>query len=522
MPFQMKKLLLISFLSFIQINIFGQNVSLHLLPRFSLGATIPSSYQLVQGQKFVSTSIKTNFQGSLTNPDGSSSEFTQYSYGLGIDLLLNRSNEQTKNAWGVIFGLYQHRYIQYLEVPVFLWKGEPYGATFSFYRNQGLNFGIRRTIHNNKLLGWYVQLGGMYSFQLENLNVQNNDWTTVTAGSNNFLENGTGVSGSTSNVNPNTLTINPEIGITTKGAIGLEVSLSYQIPVGTPLANTQATYYQANRVFGIEKSDITQESIWLNLRVPLRIWTRKKTVSSVSTTPPPVVKYEPPVVTKKAPPTPSRKKLQDLCLTIVDAKTKQVLPNVRVNVEGRVFFSNKDGMAKIYEVPVGKKGVFAIQLLNYQPGNLDFEAFAQEGCQSLKVELNPIEKPKPETVEIEGKVIKKGESVVLNAIQFEQGNSDLLENAKIELDKVAEWMKKYPNLTIELSGHTSNEGDQEENRKLSEDRVIECKEYIVRQVKGSNARIRTIGYGSTRPRYPNNSEENRKKNRRVELKIDSF
>lgn len=518
----MKKLLLVILLLCSQINIFGQEISLYLLPRFSFGATIPSSYQLVQGQKFVSTSIKTNFQGSLFAPDGTLTEFNQYTHGLGLDLMLSRSDEESKNAWGLLFGFYQHKFLQYSEFPEFFWKGSLLQSSYNFYRTRGLNVGLRRTIFNNKSVGWYFQLGGMYSFQLEDINSKNGEWASTVVESNSYLENGNGISGFTSNINSNNLTINPEIGIITKGFIGLEVSLSYQIPVGTPLSNSQGTYYQANRVFGIEKADITQESIWLNLRVPLRIWTRKKSVLNVTKTPPPVVKYEPPVVTKKTPPTPSRKKLQDLCLTILDAKTKQVLPNVRVNVEGRVFFSNKDGIAKIYEVPVGRKGVCAIQLLNYQPSNLDFEAFAQEGCQSLKVELNPIEKPKSETVEIDGKVIKKGESVVLNAIQFEQGNSDLLENAKTELDKVADWMKKYPNLTIELSGHTSNEGDQEENRKLSEDRVIECKEYIVRQVKGSNSRIRTIGYGSTRPRYPNNSEDNRKKNRRVELKIDSF
>ncbi|MDZ7897518.1 MAG: OmpA family protein [Arcicella sp.] len=514
----MKNLLFISLLIFTQNDAFGQEISLNLLPRFSLGATIPSKYEVIQGQSFITTSIKTDFQGSLFAPNGSLVEFDQSTHGLGLDFLVNRTNEESKNAWGFMFGLYQHKYLQYSVFPQFDWKGSTLISQYDFYRTRGFNFAIRRTIFNTKPIGWYFQLGGMYSFQLESLNTRNNGWATTTSESNSYLENGVGITGISSNISPNTLTINPEIGLITKGIIGLEASLSYQIPVGAPLSNSQVTYYQSNRIFGIEKTNITQESIWLNLRLPLRIWTRKKYVQTTTTT----TKYEPPVVVKKSPPTPSRKKLQDLCLTIIDSKTKQILPNVRVNIEGRIFFSNKDGMAKIYEVPVGKRGTFTIQLLNYQAGKLDFESFAQDGCQALKVEIDPIEKPKPETVEIDGKIIKKGESVVLNAIQFEQGNSDLLDNAKTELDKVADWMKKYPNLSIELSGHTSNEGDQEENRKLSEDRVIVCKEYIARQVRGSNARIRTIGYGSTRPRVSNNSEENRKKNRRVELKIDSF
>lgn len=512
----MKKHFLISLLFLSQLSTFGQELSINILPRYSFGATTPSSYQLVQGQNFVTPSVKTTYTGTLIAPDGSELQYDESTHGLGLDVLFNRSNEQNGNAWGLMIGLYRHKYLQYHEYPNFEFKNLILQSSYYFYRTTGFNFGIRRTVFDNKSIGWYAQVAGMYSFQLDELNYRNRDWVTSAAEFNSYLENGTGITGSTSNVNTSTLTITPEIGLITKGKIGFEVSLSYQIPMRTPLATSQATYYKSNKIFGSEKADITQQALWLNLRVPIRVLTRYKQTKITT-------KYEPPVVvTKQSSSPPTRKRLQDLCLTILDAKTKQVLPNARVNIEGRIFFSNKEGMAKIYEVPVGKRGTFLIQLLNYKNGNLDFESIAQEGCQTLKVELAPIEIPKPETVEIDGKIVKKGESIVLNAIQFNQGDSELLPNAKTELNRVADWMKRYPKLTIELSGHTSNEGDQEENRKLSEDRVIVCKEYIARQIRGSNERIKTIGYGSTRPRVPNNSEENRKKNRRVELKIDSL
>gem|GEM_PF-6028936 len=75
---------------------------------------------------------------------------------------------------------------------------------------------------------------------------------------------------------------------------------------------------------------------------------------------------------------------------------------------------------------------------------------------------------------------------------------------------------------IELSGHTSNEGDYDENVRLSQDRVSVCKRYIAGQIVGSDERIKTVGYGSSRPRVPNSTPENRRKNRRVELKIESL
>ncbi|TAE93716.1 MAG: OmpA family protein [Runella slithyformis] len=125
-------------------------------------------------------------------------------------------------------------------------------------------------------------------------------------------------------------------------------------------------------------------------------------------------------------------------------------------------------------------------------------------------------------IEINGQSVKKGESIVLNAIEFEQGKSDLLPEGKSELDKVAAWMRQYPTLVIELSGHTSNEGDYAENVRLSKDRVAICKRYMAGQVVGSDARIKTVGYGPTKPRVPNTTPEKRKKNRRVELKVESL
>ena len=49
-------------------------------------------------------------------------------------------------------------------------------------------------------------------------------------------------------------------------------------------------------------------------------------------------------------------------------------------------------------------------------------------------------------------MIKKGESVPLNAIQFEQSKSELLTEGKIKLQKVVDLMRKYSSLSIEFSG----------------------------------------------------------------------
>ena len=140
---------------------------------------------------------------------------------------------------------------------------------------------------------------------------------------------------------------------------------------------------------------------------------------------------------------------------------------------------------------------------------------ANEEAQEYEVILDPLESVK---VEIDGQTLMEGESFVLNNIQFKVASADLLKEGKTELNKVAELIKQYPKIEIELSGHTSAEGESEMNRKLSLRRVESCRKYLSENGI-SEDRISTIGYGPDKPIAPNDTENNRAKNRRVELKI---
>jgi outer membrane protein OmpA-like peptidoglycan-associated protein len=71
---------------------------------------------------------------------------------------------------------------------------------------------------------------------------------------------------------------------------------------------------------------------------------------------------------------------------------------------------------------------------------------------------------------------------------------------------------------IELSGHTSSEGEIALNKALSYKRVQSCRDYLTGKGIGTE-RIHIVGYGPDRPVAANDTEENRKKNRRVELRI---
>ena len=94
----------------------------------------------------------------------------------------------------------------------------------------------------------------------------------------------------------------------------------------------------------------------------------------------------------------------------------------------------------------------------------------------------------------------------------------LFESSFEELDRVIKLMKAYPSMKIEIAAHTDDIGDGVYNVRLSKQRANSVINYISTNNINST-RLISNGYGESKPVVPNDSEENRGKNRRVELKI---
>jgi outer membrane protein OmpA-like peptidoglycan-associated protein len=116
--------------------------------------------------------------------------------------------------------------------------------------------------------------------------------------------------------------------------------------------------------------------------------------------------------------------------------------------------------------------------------------------------------------------IETGQKIQLNNVFFYQSTAKLIETSYPELDRMIEELKKNPAVNIELDGHTDNQGDQALNLALSQSRVETVKAYFVEKGIDSK-RITTKAFGGSKPVAPNDTEENRKKNRRVEIVIIS-
>lgn len=114
--------------------------------------------------------------------------------------------------------------------------------------------------------------------------------------------------------------------------------------------------------------------------------------------------------------------------------------------------------------------------------------------------------------------LEVGETVSLNNIIFDQSKFILKETSYEELNKLVNTLEKYPNLQIIIAGHTDNQGNKKLNQLLSLNRAKVIANYLIEN--GIDAhRLEVVGYGSAHPVAPNDSEENRRKNRRVEFTI---
>ena len=103
-------------------------------------------------------------------------------------------------------------------------------------------------------------------------------------------------------------------------------------------------------------------------------------------------------------------------------------------------------------------------------------------------------------------------------ITFKSGKSILLPEAYPILDKIAKVMKENPQVRVEVSGHTDNKGKKNRNLALSKGRANAVKKYLVKK-KIKATRVIAVGFGQDKPKFPNDTDENRTKNRRIDFKV---
>ena len=108
----------------------------------------------------------------------------------------------------------------------------------------------------------------------------------------------------------------------------------------------------------------------------------------------------------------------------------------------------------------------------------------------------------------------------LQNVNFETGKSDLLPESKPILDDIGPILRKWPQLQIEVGGHTDSRGTDARNQALSEARANSVRNYLIQKFPDIVAsQLSAKGYGESKPIAPNKGAANMAKNRRVEFVV---
>ena len=110
------------------------------------------------------------------------------------------------------------------------------------------------------------------------------------------------------------------------------------------------------------------------------------------------------------------------------------------------------------------------------------------------------------------------EQYTFHSLEFDIAKATVKSSSYKELDLLVEYLQRKTAVTIEITGHTDNIGNENDNLVLSKQRADAVKNYVIK--KGIAAsRIKTFGLGATQPIADNSTTEGRQKNRRTELKF---
>ena len=199
----------------------------------------------------------------------------------------------------------------------------------------------------------------------------------------------------------------------------------------------------------------------------------------------------------------------DFQIEISDEETQAGLP-----VEVIITNLDKNEVIRTTANP-NSEGKYIIKLRDGDSYNV---SVSPKGYSYYNTTVNLKKKEAPKKLEVKLKQLKEDTKLTLNNITFEVNSAELKESSYKELQRVVKLMNDNPDIKIEISAHTDDVGSDAYNLRLSKRRANAVMNYLQEQNISTNRMI-SQGYGESKPLQPNDTEENRALNRRVELKI---
>jgi outer membrane protein OmpA-like peptidoglycan-associated protein len=143
-------------------------------------------------------------------------------------------------------------------------------------------------------------------------------------------------------------------------------------------------------------------------------------------------------------------------------------------------------------------------------------ASAAQEAEERALALEP--KLQSEVEQLDGAHTDRGLVLTLGDVAFEPGTTTLSPSSTTTIDRLAQFMRDYPERSVRIEGHTDSAGGETANLELSERRAAAIRTQLV--ARGLEAgRIETLGYGEERPIASNDTPRGRQENRRVEIVV---
>ena len=120
--------------------------------------------------------------------------------------------------------------------------------------------------------------------------------------------------------------------------------------------------------------------------------------------------------------------------------------------------------------------------------------------------------------EAERQLVERGR-IRLENVYFETGSATLLSESEASLNEAGAALEKFPDLRIEVEGHTDTRGPSAFNQRLSQARSESVRDYLLAHFHLRRENLSARGYGESRPETKERNDEELLRNRRVELRV---
>ncbi|MEM6800154.1 MAG: OmpA family protein [Bacteroidota bacterium] len=182
-------------------------------------------------------------------------------------------------------------------------------------------------------------------------------------------------------------------------------------------------------------------------------------------------------------------------------------------LQGTVMIIDMENNREVAPKEINDAGYFEFDLIN----NNRYKLFVL-GDNFLTIERDFLFKGDT-TFQIFTQSFEDNKPIVFESMRFRSNSTKLQSSVKPKLDYIVRFLKNYPMFRLEIEGHTDSDGPEDANLSLSIARANSIRDYIIEKGGFDLEKVSSTGYGETRPIVPNDTDENKEKNRRVEFKL---